>query len=256
MKQVKVFENLIYHKETGKAGMLDVYLPEQADGAPLLIYFHGGGLESGDKWDDHGMYMELVEQGIIVVSANYRMYPEAGYPVYLQDAARAVAYSLHKVKEYASYGTVWIGGISAGGYISMMLHFAKGFLEECGVDEAMIDGYLFDAGQPTTHYNILRERGIDTQAIRVDEAAPLYYLTAPYVANLNQKFLVITASDDIPGRKEQNALLVETMLQYGYEKEQITCKRMEGFTHAAYVGQKDEEGHYPYAEFIGAYILS
>lgn len=253
MEKVQILENVMYQPENGIAGALDIYLPEQTQGAPLLFYFHGGGLEGGDKADDRGMYLELAEQNIIVVSANYRMYPEIGFPVYLQDAAKAVAYGLKKVKEYGEYGPVWIGGISAGGYISMMLHFAKRYFEECGVDETQIAGYLFDAGQPTTHYNILRERGTDTQAVRVDEAAPLFYLTDPYTANLQQKFLVIAASEDIPGRKEQNELLVKTMLTHGYEEGQITYKVMEGFTHAGYVGHCTD-GHYPYAKLIGSFI--
>lgn len=254
MAKVKVIENLIYQEGMAEDGKLDIYLPEGAENAPLLIYFHGGGLEMGDKADDRTMYTELAEQNIIVVSANYRMYPHIGYPVFIQDAAKAVAYSLECVKEYAEYGRVWIGGISAGGYLSMMLHFATDFLKEVGVDEAQIGGYIFDAGQPTVHFNVLRERGMDTQAVRVDEAAPIYYLTDPYTANLQQKFLVISADNDIPGRQEQNELLVKTMITHGYEPEQITYKLMEGFTHAAYVGQKDEEGHYPYAAFLGAYI--
>ena len=124
MSDVKIIENIIYKEETREAGKLDIYLPENSKGAPMLLYFHGGGLESGDKADDRGMYLELATQDIIVVSANYGMYPEVGFPAYLEDAAAAVSYSLKCVKEYADYGQVWIGGISAGGYISMMLHFA------------------------------------------------------------------------------------------------------------------------------------
>ena len=122
------------------------------------------------------------------------------------------------------------------------------------MEESQIHGYIFDAGQPTTHFNVLRERGVDTAAVRVDEAAPIYYLTEPYTANLQQKFLVISAGDDIPGRKEQNELLIRTMIAHGYEEEQITYKVMEGFTHAQYVWTRDEDGHYPYATILGKFI--
>ena len=90
MGNVKIIENITYNEAINEAGKLDIYLPENSKGAPLLIYFHGGGLESGDKVDDRGMYLELAEQDIIVVSANYRMYPDFGFPVYLEDAAAAV----------------------------------------------------------------------------------------------------------------------------------------------------------------------
>lgn len=256
MCEVKLVENLVYDEKLGEAGRFDLYIPQAECGneMPLLIYFHGGGLESGDKTDDWDMYMELAAYGIIVVSANYRMYPDVGFPVFIEDAAHAIAESLQQVKKYVSFGSVWIGGISAGGYLSMMLHFAPGFLVARDVDENQITGYIFDAGQPTVHFNVLRERGMDTQAVRVDEAAPIYYLTEPYEANLQQHFLVLSAENDIPGRPEQTELLIKTMLTHGYEAEQITYKVMPGFDHAEYVWTKDEQGTYPYAKLVGEYI--
>jgi hypothetical protein len=44
------------------------------------------------------------------------------------------------------------------------------------------------------------------------------------------------------------------MIIHGYEEEQITYKVMEGYTHAQYFGEKGEDGHYPYAAMLGAYI--
>jgi len=254
MNNVKVIENISYNETIGDAGKLDIYLPKNSKGAPLLIYFHGGGLEAGDKKDDRGMYLEVAEQGIIVVSANYRMYPDFGFPVYLEDASAAVACALECVKNHTKYGQVWIGGISAGGYISMMLHFAKDYLAKQCVDESLIRGYIFDAGQPTTHFNVLRERGMDTGAIRVDEAAPIFYLTEKYVANPRQKYFVICAENDFPGRPEQNQMLIKAMIVHGCDEKQITYKVMNNFTHAQYVWTKDENGHYPYATMIGAFI--
>jgi len=256
MCKVKMIENLVYDEKIKTSGLFDLYMPQEGcvTGLPLLIYYHGGGLESGDKADDRNMYLELAACGIIVASANYRMYPEVGFPVFIEDAARAVAGILEQTKEYADYGQVWIGGISAGGYLSMMLHFVPAYLEKHSVEENSITGYIFDAGQPTVHFNVLRERGMDTGAVRVDEAAPIYYLTEPYEANLQQHFLVLSAENDIPGRPEQTELLLKTMLTHGYEKEQITYKVMPGFGHAEYVWTKDEQGNYPYARLLGDYI--
>jgi len=146
MNNVKVIENISYNETIGDAGKLDIYLPKNSKGAPLLIYFHGGGLEAGDKKDDRGMYLEVAEQGIIVVSANYRMYPDFGFPVYLEDASTAVACALECVKNYTKYGQVWIGGISAGGYISMMLHFAKDYLAWLAKNQNNISNFIIVGG--------------------------------------------------------------------------------------------------------------
>lgn len=258
MYEVKLIENLVYEEKLGDAGLLDLYLPEVPEGTriPLLIYFHGGGLESGTKSDGRGMYLELAAKGLAIMTANYRMYPDVGFPAFIKDAAKAVRYGCNHISEYANCSAIWIGGISAGGYLSMMLHFNKHFLNHYGVDESTIAGYIFDAGQPTVHFNVLRERGLDTGAVRVDEAAPIFYLIEPYVANLQQRFLVISAENDIPGRKEQNELLIRTMETHGYESAQITYKVMPGFTHAGYVEAQDADGHYPYSDMIWDFINS
>ncbi len=258
MYEVKVIENLVYDGQIGDAGLLDLYLPEVPQGTeiPLLIYFHGGGLEMGTKTDAKGMYLELAAKGIAIMTANYRLYPHVGFPAFIEDAAKAVSYCCKHISEYANCSHIWVGGISAGGYLSMMLHFNPAYLESNNCDESTIAGYIFDAGQPTVHFNVLRERSMDTGAVRVDEAAPIYYLTDPYVANLQQRFLVISAENDIPGRQQQNELLIRTMETHGYDSAQITYKVMPGFTHAGYVEAQDADGHYPYSDMLWDFITS
>lgn len=254
MNSVRVIENLVYQENIGNAGRLDFYLPETEKSRAILIFFHGGGLESGDKSDDKGIYEELAAGGIAVVSANYRMYPEAVYPQYIEDAARAVAWSLEHIREYIAYDRIFIGGISAGAYLSMMLHFRPDFLAEYGVNEEKIAGYIFDAGQPTVHYNILKERGEDPGSIRIDEAAPLYYLEGERLKNRRQIFLILVSDHDIVGRREQNELLIRTMETHGYDKSQIHYQVMNGYQHAEYENKKDEAGKYPYVKLLVEFI--
>ncbi len=250
MSEIRIIEDIVYQENMGAAGLLDLYLPEGNASGTLLIYFHGGGLEGGDKKDDSGVYKELAASGTAVVSANYRMYPLAKYPEYIEDAARSVAWSLAHVKEYASYEHVYIGGISAGAYLSMMLHFQPKFLAECGVDEREIAGYIFDEGQPTVHFNVLRERGMNPKAVRVDEAAPIYYLTDEQDVNDSRRFLVLVAEHDIEGRREQNELLISTMRAFGYAKERISYHILKGCEHAQYLYQTDEAGRHPYVGML------
>ena len=177
-------KDLVYQENRGNAGKLAVYLLEGEKCDALLFFFHGGGLEEGDKTDQKGIYGELSSRGIAVVSANYRMYPAAKYPQYIEDAAKAVAWGLTHIREW-------------------------------------IDGYIFDAGQPTVHYNILRERGIDPKSVRVDGAAPIYYLEGEQVRAKKQFFLIMVSDNDIPGRREQNELMIQTMKTHQYEDFQI-----------------------------------
>lgn len=254
MSTVRVLENLVYQENMGNAGMLDFYLPRGGRCRDFLVYFHGGGIEGGDKADNRGVFLELAEAGIAVASANYRMYPDAEFPGFVEDAAHAVAWSLSCVKEYISFERVFIGGISAGAYLSMMLHFAPRFLAAWGVEEENVAGYIFDAGQPTVHYNILRERGMDTRAVRVDEAAPLYYLEQERPVHAHQRYLFLVTDHDMAGRKEQNELLMRTMEAYHYEKSQIDYRIIRGYGHTEYTGVTDSAGKYPYVTLLRDFL--
>jgi arylformamidase len=82
------------------AQRLDVYLPPQPVRAPILLMVHGGGWRRGDK-DNPGVIDNKVARwapkGIIFVSVDYRMMPEAEPLTQAEDVARALA----KVQELA-----------------------------------------------------------------------------------------------------------------------------------------------------------
>lgn len=72
----------------------DVYLPARPQGAPTILYVHGGGWQRGDK-----AMRGLIEAkqrrwtaaGAIVISTNYRLVPDADPVEQARDVARAVA---------------------------------------------------------------------------------------------------------------------------------------------------------------------
>ena len=207
----------------------DAYLPDDP-GAPILVYFHGGGLESGDRGDNPGLFEKLVEVGIGVISASYRLYPHARYPEFVEDAAACVAWVLETFPERR----VLVGGTSAGAYLAMMLRFDERCLSAHGKAGSAVAGWVFDGGQPTTHFNVLRERAVDPGRVVVDEAAPLFHVgpgTAPAPT------LVVLAEDDIPGRREQTELLLATLRSFGAD-DGVRTEVLEGYQHSGYVSEE------------------
>jgi len=231
------------------AQMLDIHLPE-AEHFPVFIYFHGGGLEAGDKSSEKVLFDYLTAKGVAVVTANYRMYPDAQYPDFLVDAASTVAWVFQNIARYGSAEGIYVGGSSAGGFIAQMLCFDASWLAVHGIKPLDIAGYVHDAGQPTCHFNVLRERGIDTRRVIIDESAPLYHIAA------DKQFppmLILSSDDDIPGRLEQNKLLVATMKHFGYT-DQVYLKILHG-KHCAHTGMVDENGESVFGKLILEYII-
>ena len=126
---MKAIKDIAYAENGNPAQTLDLYLPDERD-FPIFIYFHGGGLEHGDKGNAGSPLMAsyLTQRGVALASANYRMYPEAKYPEFIEDAAQAVAWVKQHIAEYGGNDKIYVGGSSAGGYISMMLCFDKKYL--------------------------------------------------------------------------------------------------------------------------------
>lgn len=245
---MRTITDVCYSKEADQ--YLDIHLPEEKC-FPVFVYFHGGGIERGDKAGGVQMFVEhLTAHGIAVVSANYRMYPTAKYPEFLEDAAKAVAWTFENMKDYGEVTGVYVGGSSAGGYISQMLCFDKRYLAVYGIAPTDIAGFIHDAGQPTCHFNVLRERGIDTRRVIVDEAAPLYHIGADAVY---PPMLIIVSDNDMQNRYEQTMLLVSTLKHFGHT-ENVQLQVMAS-THCAYVGKADEHGESIFGNLIRQFII-
>ena len=114
--------------------LLDVYRPADAVHAPVLLFWHGGALMRGDKQLVTGLARALAEQGIVVVAANHRLSPAVQHPVHLQDAAVAVSWVKNHIADYGGNPQlIFLGGHSAGAYLSVQLAFDPRYLAAHGM---------------------------------------------------------------------------------------------------------------------------
>jgi dipeptidyl aminopeptidase/acylaminoacyl peptidase len=232
---MKIIRDIPYAEDSALQE-LDVYMPE-GDTCGVFVYFHGGGLERGDKISAERFADYLTERGVAVVSANYRMYPDAKYPEFLCDAAKAVKWTKKFIDDTYPGAELFVGGSSAGGYISMMLCFDKRYLLGVGLSNSDIARYFNDAGQPTAHYNVLKSRGIDPKRVIVDVTAPLYFIGT---VEKYSPMLFIVSDNDMVGRYEQTKLTVKTLCHFGHG-ESVSLRVMNG-KHCEYVYKKNEDG--------------
>ena len=204
---------------------LDIYAPQDAANADVVIEFHGGGLTGGSKTDAGYVAIgkELASRGIGFVSVNYRYFPEAKSDEFFKDAADAVKYVKDHASEYG-FKRIFVSGQSAGAYIATMLAFNTAYLQNVGIDVAEIDGWLIESGQPTTHFEILSRRGVSSSAEVVDEFAPMYYVKSSMSF---RNMLLMSYTDDIAGRLKQNTELYNKLVELGMGDE-VTFKVLYG----------------------------
>ena len=226
---MKKLADICYSQNPHDRSYLDIYLPD-GDIRAVLVYFHGGGLEHGSK--GFGATQAMIDKGVAVVCPNYRLYPNAQYPEFIENAAEACAWVKANPQQFDGCETIFIGGSSAGGYLSLMLYLDRSYLGKYGLSCKDFAGFIPDAGQPTTHYNVLRERGLKTNRVIIDEAAPIYHIDS---YDSEPPMLLFVAENDIPNRFEQTILLRSTLKEFGYPDEIVGYQYMPGYKHCGYI---------------------
>ena len=204
--------------------LLDVYYPKESEDFSTIVWFHGGGLKGGRKSVPAG----LMDRGVAVVAANYRLSPRAMSPTYIEDAAAAVAWTFQNIEAYGgSRDRIFVAGHSAGGYLTSMIGLDRRWLAAHEIDADDIAGLIPYSGHTITHFTVRKERGIDGTQPVVDDLAPLFHVRKDAPA-----LLLITGDRDMEllGRYEENAYLWRMMQEVGHQETELY--ELEGFNHS------------------------
>jgi acetyl esterase/lipase len=108
---------------------LDVFRPEGRSGLPVLLFFHGGVWQRGDKETYAHVGEAFARHGILTLVVNYRLTPAVRHPEHIRDAARATAWALENVERFGGRkDRVFLSGHSAGGHLVTLLLFDPSYL--------------------------------------------------------------------------------------------------------------------------------
>ena len=202
---------------------LDLFLPE-TESFDLLVYIHGGGLNSYSHkgFDPYADY--FAKANFATASIEYRLYPDAKFPDFIEDSAKAIKWLKDNISAYGKCNNIFVSGSSAGAYLTMMLCFDKKYLNAVGLNPTDITGYIHDSGQPTTHFNVLKEYGYDYRRVIVDEKSPMYFV------GMEEKYspmLFLVATNDMHCRLEQTKMMVKLLEDFGH-KDTVFLEVLEG----------------------------
>jgi acetyl esterase/lipase len=203
--------------------VLDIYYPKNTKDFPSIVWFHGGGLTGGNK----AIPEALKEEGVCIIAVNYRLYPNVKSPVYIEDAAAAVAWVFNNIEDYSGDSSkIFISGHSAGGYLTMMVGMDKRWLGSNNINANRIAGLIPFSGHTITHMTVRKERGIANTQPVVDDLAPLFHVRADA-----PPLLLITGDRELEmlGRYEENAYMMRMMKVTGHKETKIY--ELDGYGH-------------------------
>ncbi|AYR00009.1 esterase [Mycobacterium phage Nebkiss] len=157
---------------------LDVFLPDNPDGAPVLMFVPGGAWVIGSrKFQGYGLMSRLVDQGWICASIDYRTAPKDRWPAPFEDVRLAYEWIADHSWTYGAGPVLAVSGASAGAHMASLLGLTHARTPDAVVSlygvydwtSARLDHWLINRFVET----VVASR--DKQALR--EASPIHHVT-------------------------------------------------------------------------------
>ncbi|AOL94266.1 alpha/beta hydrolase [Porphyrobacter sp. LM 6] len=140
-------QTMSYGSDTLQA--LDLWVPQGAKNAPLVLFVHGGGWKRGSKNNAMGRAMpeHMMAQGYAFASIDYRLVPSATVEQQAADVAAALAYLLKRADALGiDRSRVVLTGHSAGAHLVALVGTDERYLKAAGLSFADIDGVMPNDG--------------------------------------------------------------------------------------------------------------
>ena len=107
----------------------DLYARNGGENLPVLVFFYGGGWDSGSR-DLYGWAAQaLAARGFLVALPDYRLSPEVHCPAFIEDAALATAAVAEVAAQHrGDPARLAVSGHSAGAHLAMMITLDRRYL--------------------------------------------------------------------------------------------------------------------------------
>lgn len=203
---------------------LDVYVPRHPlEDAPVVVFFYGGSWNSGAREDYTFVGEALASRGIYAVLADYRLYPQVSYPLFLEDGARAVAWTKAHIREYSGNPQrLYLMGHSSGAYNAAMLALDADLLRAVGMSPADISGWIGLAGP----YDFLPIKNPDVRPVFFWPDSPPQSQPINHVSRGAPPALLIAANeDDLVNPVRNTGGLARKLREYGVPVQDLYYSR-------------------------------
>ncbi|NDE91166.1 MAG: alpha/beta hydrolase [Alphaproteobacteria bacterium] len=120
---------------------LDIHIPSGQENKKrdVVVFFYGGRWTNGSRDDYAFIGKYFADRGFITVIADYQKYPQTRFPVFVEDGAKALAWTYDHIGMYGGNNArIHVIGHSAGAHIGALLLADKHYLAAHGKTPQMI----------------------------------------------------------------------------------------------------------------------
>jgi arylformamidase len=222
---------------------LDLFVPDEpVQGAPVLVFVHGGYWRSLDKTDHSFVAPPFVAQGACVVVINYALCPAVTVPDIALQSARALAWVARHIAAFGGDpARISVVGHSAGGHLAAMLLACDwsqvgANLPTHLVRQAVSISGLFDLA-PIQQTPFLQS-SLQLTDTQVQQASPAHW-PAPRVVDGRGELWALVGGDESSEFLRQNALI-----QHAWGSKVVpVCESLPGLNHFSVLEAMTHTGH-------------
>jgi arylformamidase len=240
-QQLRGYLDVAYGR--GPNESLDLFVPnEPVQGAPVLVFVHGGYWRSLDKADHSFVAPPFVAQGACVVVINYALCPAVTVPDIALQTAHALVWVARNIAAFGGDpARISVVGHSAGGHLAAMMLacdwsvFGADLSPNLVRQSVSISG-LFDlAAIQQTPFLQSSLQLTDTQ---VQQASPAHW-PAPRLVDGRGQLVAVVGGDESSEFLRQNALIQHV---WGHKVVPV-CESLPGLNHFSALEAMTQTGH-------------
>ncbi len=235
---VGVSKNILYGDQPSQD--LDMYYPKPlakamqseraiTDTYPMVVFVYGGSWESGTKEEYAFVGQSLAQAGYITAVINYRKAPEHVYPDFVEDTAKAIAWSFDNAASFhADPNRIAVVGHSAGAFNAVAAVSDEDFLAPYGIKPDDIKAVVGIAGPYSYDF-----RKFDSASAFPANATPNEVMPDNRIKGEQPPYLLLTAENDKLVYDTNTIKMTKALKDYGATVENGV---IEGASHATSIG--------------------
>lgn len=219
---------------------LDMYYPKPlaqamqaqsaiTDSYPMIVFVYGGSWENGSKEDYAFVGQSLAQAGYVTAVVNYRKAPEYVYPDFVEDTAKAIAWSYENAtKFHANPERLAVVGHSAGAFNAVAAIANEDFLAPYGMSPSDISAVVGIAGPYSYDF-----RKFDSASAFPADATPDEVMPDRQLKGTQPPYLLLTAENDKIVYETNTIKMTQALKDFGAT---VETGEIKGASHATSIG--------------------
>lgn len=220
--------------------LLDLYLPKDRTGFPVVVFIHGGYWTSGDRRyyaGFTGLYgtigIALARNGIGAVMPSYRLGPRSGIDAQLDDLIAVLRWCREQIARHGGDARrMVIFGHSAGGHLTALLASDAGLVARVS-DGGAIRGYIpmsaiFDLGDMAAQAKPSFNEKVTVPVFGRERDRLIRYSPVRHFRSGLPPFLILVGAEDYPYLRAQSRSSADRLRGLGVS---VDLLEVAGYSH-------------------------